>query len=138
MPVEINKKVTTENSSPDVEQISQTATTVQTPTKVETKDAKADRSNAWIWYVVGIIDLMLILRILFHLFGANSSGFTDFLYVITNPFVAPFRGIFSSPTIDGSFFDTAALVAIIIYVLFGWMISGLINLITRPSNSNKV
>lgn len=138
MPVEINKKVTTESSSPDVEQVSETATTAQTPTESEAKDAKADRSNAWIWYIVGIIDLILVLRILFHLFGASSSGFTDFLYAISGPFVAPFRGIFLSPNVGGSYFDTAALVAIIIYALLGWMISGLINLITRPSDSNKV
>jgi uncharacterized protein YggT (Ycf19 family) len=138
MPIENKKEVTTKSYDPDVEQVSHTATTAQTPTESESKDAKADRNNAWIWYIVGIIDLVLALRLLFHLFGARSSGFTDFLYSITGPFVAPFRGIFASPNVGGSYFDTAALIAIVIYILLGWVISGLINLITRPSDSNRV
>jgi uncharacterized protein YggT (Ycf19 family) len=138
MPDEINKQVTTESRNPATDQVSQTATTTQVPTETETKDAKSDRGNAWVWYVVGIIDLFLLLRLMFHLFGARSAGFTDFLYAITGPFVAPFRGIFASPSIEGSYFETASLVAIIIYALLGWMVVGLINLITRPTDSKKI
>jgi uncharacterized protein YggT (Ycf19 family) len=138
MPIEVDKKVTTESSRPNVDQVSQTSTTVQAPTETEAKDAKSDRSNAWVWYIVGIIDLLLLLRILFHLFGAKSAGFTNFLYTITSPFVSPFRGIFASPSVEGSYFDTASLVAIVIYALLGWMIVGLINLISRPAGSKQV
>lgn len=137
MPVEINKEVTTQSSSPTSDQVSQTATTTEAPTETETKEAKSDRGNAWVWYVVGIIDLLLLLRIIFHLFGARSAGFTNFLYAITGPFVSPFRGIFASPSVEGSYFDTASLVAIVIYALVGWLIVGLIDLITRPTGSKE-
>lgn len=138
MPDEIKKQVTTESNNPAADQVSQTATTTQVPTETETKDAQSDRGNDWVWYVVGIIDLLLLLRIIFHLFGARSAGFSDFLYTITGPFVAPFRGIFASPSVEGSYFDTASLVAIVIYALIGWLIVGLINLITRPTDSKKI
>lgn len=138
MPVEIEKQVTETNTDFNGGQTRQTATTAQAPTKTEHRDAQTDRGNAWIWYVVGVIDLLLLLRILFHLFGARTVGFTDFLYGLTSPFVAPFRGIFANPRVEGSYFDMAAFTAIIVYIILGWIISGLINLATRPADSKEV
>lgn len=138
MPVEIDKQVTSTNTGLNGGQTSQTATSAQVPTKTERRDAQSDRGNAWIWYIVGVVDLLLLLRIFFHLFNARTVGFTDFLYGITSPFVAPFRGIFANPKIEGSYFDMSAFVAIIVYILLGWIISGLINLATRPADSKEV
>ena len=138
MPVEIEKEMTTTSDGTTVDRVSQTATVEQAPTRDEEKEARSDRGNPWVWYIVAIIDLGLLLRFLFHLFGARTVGFTDFLYSITGLFIAPFRGIFSSPTIEGSSFDLAALLAIIMYLVFGWMITRLIDLVTRPTDSEKL
>lgn len=138
MPVEIQKEVTTKSSSPVSSQVSQTATTAQVPTNSEQKEAKTDRGNAWVWYVIGIIDLLLLLRGLFHLLGARAVGFANLIYSVSGPFVAPFRGIFPNPKVEGSYFDMASLVAIIVYVLLGWVIVRLIDLSTRPAGSKKV
>ncbi len=138
MPVEVQKEVTTTSEGPASNQVSQTATTAQVSTKAEVQDAHSDRGNAWIWYIVGIIDLLLLLGLIFKLFGARTVGFTNFLYGITDMLAAPFRGIFPSPKIEGSYFDTAALVAIVVYILVGWIVARLIDLATRPANSNKV
>jgi len=138
MPIEIDKEVTTTSSGPAHDQVRQTATSAQVSTNAETRDAQSDRGNAWVWYIVGIIDLLLLLRILFHLFGARAVGFADFLYSITSPFSAPFRGIFANPKVEGSYFDMAAFTAIVVYILLGWIVSGLINLATRPANSKKI
>ena len=138
MPVEIEKEVTTKSSGPVSDQVSQTATATEAPTNDEQQDAQSDRGNAWIWYIVGIVDLLVALRLVFHLFGARAVGFADLLYKITGLFVAPFRGIFSNPNIEGSYFEMASVVAIVIYALLGWIISRLIDLSTRPTNSKKV
>lgn len=138
MPVEVEKEVTTTSNSPITDQVSQTATTTRVPTNAEQEDAESDRGNAWIWYIVGIINLLLVLRLAFHLFGARAVGFADLLYSISGIFVAPFRGIFANPSIEGSYFDMASLVAIIAYVLLGWLISRLVDLATRPAGSKKV
>ena len=138
MPIEIDKKVTSTNTGLNSDQTSQTATSAQVPTNTERRDAQTNRGNAWIWYIVGVIDLLLLLRLLFHLFSARTVGFTEFLYNITSPFVAPFRGIFANPKVEGSYFDMAALTAIVIYIIVGWVISGLINLATRPADSKEV
>lgn len=138
MPINVEKEVTTTSSDPITDTVSQSATVAQVPTGGEMKDARADRGNAWIWYIVGIIDFLLAARLVFNLLGARSVGFASFLYSITGPFVAPFRGIFSNSTAGGSYFDMASLVAIVAYIALGWVVSRLIDLVTSPTNSNKV
>jgi len=69
----------------------------------------------------GILAVLIALRILLLLFVANQSNtIVDFVYNVTEPFVAPFRGIFSFDAVSpggGSVFDVAALVALI-----GWLL----------------
>jgi len=69
----------------------------------------------------GILAIMLGLRILLLLFVANeSNNIVEFVYNVTEPFVAPFRGIFSFDQVTpggGSVFDVAAVVALI-----GWLL----------------
>jgi uncharacterized protein YggT (Ycf19 family) len=138
MPIEKEVTTTHSNSGPAAEQVTQTSSVSKVPTGGEVKDAQADRGNAWIWYLVGLVDLLLALRIVFKLLGARAVGFADLLYGITDPLIAPFRGIFASPQIEGAYFDTASLVAIIVYALLGWGVSRLIDLVTRPATSEKV
>ncbi len=87
-----------------------------------------------VWFVVGLINVILILRIMFLLFNAQTSGFTGFLYNVTAPFVMPFTGIFPAPGQGNTYFDTAALVAIVIYSLVAW---GAVTLIRIISNNQK-
>lgn len=138
MSVNYEKRVVSTEDNPVTHKVSETSSHVQVPTHTEAKDAKADRGNAWIWYIIGIVNLLLLLRLALYLFGAKSVGFAEFIYSITNPLVAPFQGIFNSPQIEGSFFDVAALTAIIVYSIVGWIISRLIDLLARPDASEKI
>jgi uncharacterized protein YggT (Ycf19 family) len=69
----------------------------------------------------GILAVLIGLRILLLLLVANqTNAIVDFVYGITEPFVAPFRGIFAFDHVapgGGSVFDVAALVALI-----GWLL----------------
>ncbi len=69
----------------------------------------------------GILAVLLALRILLLLLVANQSNtIVDFVFNITEPFVAPFRGIFAFDQVTpggGSVFDVAAVVALI-----GWLL----------------
>jgi hypothetical protein len=138
MPTEVTKEVSTDTSGPGLSSARQTVSTTQTPTGSELLDASANRGNAWIWYIAGVIDLLIALRLIFKLFGAHPVGFADFLYRITAPFVAPFTGIFPAPTVEGSYFETAALVAIVVYAIIAWIIARLIDVAARPTNSDKL
>jgi uncharacterized protein YggT (Ycf19 family) len=69
----------------------------------------------------GILAVLIGLRILLLLLVANQqNSIVDFVYDITEPFVAPFRGIFNFDTVTpggGSVLDVAAIVALI-----GWLL----------------
>ena len=69
----------------------------------------------------GILAVLIGLRILLLLLVANeSNSIVDFVYNVTEPFVAPFRGIFNFDAVSpggGSVLDVAALVA-----LLGWLL----------------
>ncbi len=85
-----------------------------------------------IWYVVGVISVIVALRFVLLLLGANqSAGFVDLVYGVSGFFVAPFIGIFGEPSYGTSVFEISSLLAIAVYLLIGW---GLAKLITvgRP------
>ncbi len=69
----------------------------------------------------GILAVLIGLRILLLLLVANQqNSIVDFVYDITEPFVAPFRGIFNFDTVSpggGSVLDVAAVVALV-----GWLL----------------
>ncbi len=89
------------------------------------------RSRNVIYYLLGVIEVLLGLRFLFMLLGANPrSGFVSFVYMVSGIFISPFTGIFSPMTTTGlvsrSVFDPAAIVAMLIYALVAW---GLVRLL---------
>ena len=56
------------------------------------------------------------------------GGFTDFVYDITGPLVAPFEGIFGAPDVETGVFDPASLVAIVVYSLIAWVIAKVLDI----------
>ena len=86
-----------------------------------------------IWLLLGVVETLLAFRFVLKLFGANpESGFTSFVYAVSSPFTAPFRGIFSTPTTDGdvttAVFETSTLVAMVVYAVVVWGLIKLVNL----------
>ena len=73
----------------------------------------------------GIIELLLVLRILLLALGANSgNALVDGIYNITQPLVVPFVGVFNINQVHpmgSSVIDVAAIVAMV-----GWAILALI------------
>lgn len=77
-----------------------------------------------IWYIAGIIIAFLLLRVVLLLLGANQGNFfVDFVYAVSGFFALPFRGIFGDPTYGEMFFDTASVVAAVVYALLAWGIA---------------
>src|SRR4051812_4828297 len=111
--------------------------------EVETLDAR--RSDAaWtarlIYFVFGVIEILIALRVLLKLIAANTgSGFTRFIYSVTGPFVAPFKNIVDSPTArNGAVFEVSSILAIVIYLLISWLsVRLLILLIERPATPGR-
>jgi hypothetical protein len=96
------------------------------PSQAAVSEVQGDKANAYVWYVVGVINVLVLLRFVFLLLGAKNTGFTSLLYDVTRPLVAMFKGIFASPGSDTGYFDSASLLAIAVYSLIGWGIVSLI------------
>lgn len=95
----------------------------------------ARRSTAFIWisnsifWLAGMLEILLGIRFLLRLFGANQQN--EFARLINNlsaPFIAPFSTLFISPTLDGGakIFDVNILIAIAVYALLSYLVVSLI------------
>lgn len=85
-----------------------------------------------VWFVVGVVNVLIAIRFILLLLGANqSAGFVDFIYGVTSVFVAPFVGIFGEPTYGRFMFEWSSLLAIVVYSLIAWGIVKLLTL-SRP------
>lgn len=83
-----------------------------------------------VFSVVWFVNAFLLLRILFHLLGANTdTPFIQWLYGVSSIFVTPFIGILPSPAIgQSSALDSASIVAIIMYFVAAIALVKLINI----------
>lgn len=109
-------------------------------TSVTEADRTVEKTNSSVvaarvvWYIVGFILVLLAIRVILFLLGANQgSAFVDFIYAISGVFAAPFTGIFPAPTYGQFFFDTASVVAMVVYALVGWGITKLFTLTHRDT-----
>jgi hypothetical protein len=92
-----------------------------------------------VWWIVGFIDVLIGIRFVLKLFGANlTAPFVRFMYDVTWPLVAPFHGIFNTTQEGRSILEPESLVAIAIYALIGWGLVSLIRLMTRPRSTTAV
>lgn len=92
-----------------------------------------------VWWIVGFVDVLIAIRFVLKLFGANvGAPFVRFMYDVTWPLVAPFHGIFNTTQEGRSILEPESLVALAIYALIGWGIVSLIRLMTRPHPTTTV
>jgi uncharacterized protein YggT (Ycf19 family) len=70
------------------------------------------------WYILGLIEVLLLFRFVLKLLGANASaGFTEFIYGITSIFTAPFTNVFKITYTSGSIFEWTTLLAMLVYYI---------------------
>lgn len=95
-----------------------------------------DQVVAVIWWIVGLFEILIGIRLLLKLFGANpASAFVSFMYNVTWPLVAPFHGIFNTTQEGRSVFEPESIVAMLIILLLGWGIISLMRLLSRPHST---
>jgi YggT family protein len=88
-----------------------------------------------IYLALDIVVLLLLVRMFLEFFVANPfSSFAISVSNLTNPLVAPFRNIFPTIVVKSMsfhYFDTAALVAIVAYAIFAWIVIRLVGIGTE-------
>lgn len=78
------------------------------------------RGTQIVWYVLGILETLLVLRFALKLLGANpDTGFGTFMYGITHFLVAPFVNVFRASYVEGATFEWTTLLAMLVYYLLG-------------------
>lgn len=100
----------------------------------ETRATGAALAERIIWYIVGVLLVLLAFRFVLALLGANpNNAFANFIYDASHPFVAPFFSLFGYNLQYGvSRFETFTLVAMAVYVIVAWGIAKLLTL-NRPA-----
>ncbi|HXK39684.1 MAG TPA: YggT family protein [Candidatus Paceibacterota bacterium] len=95
------------------------------------------RGTQIVWYVFSVVEALLLLRFFLKLIGANAgAGFTQFIYSVTYPLVAPFLFVVGSPAVNGNVFEWTTLLALFVYWLLAW---GIVRLLAmgRPVSTTE-
>ena len=109
------------------------------------EDKNQARANIRYWitsvtyFVLGVLEVILLLRFIFRLLGANQdNAFIMFLYNLSHVFVIAFNGIFNDQTLGrNGVFEISTLVAMVVYALLAWGIVSLGRLIFAPVLSGR-
>jgi YggT family protein len=77
-----------------------------------------------VWYVLDVLEILLLLRFALKLFAANPFAiFANFIYQITNSFAYPFLAVFrSTPLQNGGVIEWNALLAMLVFYLIAMVI----------------
>jgi hypothetical protein len=114
--------------------VDQNGAVVQEKTSsVESKSSAKTTFVNLIWYLYGLIAILLAIRLVLKLTGANSTnGFVSFVYSVSKVFSGPFDSIFGLKTAEAgstqSVFEPSILVAIVVYAIVAWGITRLFTL----------
>jgi uncharacterized protein YggT (Ycf19 family) len=88
------------------------------------------RATQLVYLVFGLIDGLLLIRLVLKLFGANpQAGFSSGIYNVTDAFLGPFKNIL--PTIGDrqSQLEMSVVIVILVYALVGWAVARLVAII---------
>ena len=125
--------------SDDLQNVTETTTragdTVQKTTELHNPRSRAEHTQniveRVVWFVTGVLLVLLAFRFLLSLLGANAAnGLANFVYSVSQPFVAPFFSLFSynNYSYGVSRFEVYTLVAMVVYAVVAWGITKLVTL----------
>lgn len=98
------------------------------------------RTYQVVWYILGVIEVLLAFRVFLRLVGANpASGFATFIYTLSEPFAGPFAGVLrmSIAPQAGSVMEWSTLLAMVVYWIFAYGLVELLQFI-KPVTPQEV
>jgi len=106
--------------------------------KSYTRKSAIYRVHQVIWYILWIIEVIILTRIILKLLGASvASSFVRFVYDFSLPLVSPYIGMFPDSVIEKTIFEWSAITAAFIYGLIALAITNLVKLI-KPTSPEEV
>ena len=88
-----------------------------------------------VYFLFGVLEVLLGLRIVLHMLAANpSNGFAALVYGITEPFTFLFSTLFANPAFgNGGVLELTTIVAMVVYAILAWIIGRVVWLVlSRP------
>jgi YggT family protein len=94
--------------------------------------AKWSQAITWIYVT---LEITLGFRVFLKFIGANPlNPFTQFIYHLTKPFVAPFMGLTVTPDVSGAaVLEISSLIGMISYGVMYWLVIRLIWILFNPA-----
>lgn len=139
---EIDEVTTVEKASP--KQVIHTTRQVIPSTKTESTQKVFQQKKTIfrfyqvIWYILGVIETLLLFRFALKAFGANPfTGFVSFVYGVTDPLVLPFQGIFRISGQGIYTIEWSTLVAVVVYALIAYGLVEIFQLV-KPVSKDEV
>lgn len=91
-----------------------------------------------IWYILGVLEILLAFRILLKAVGANAaSGFSEFIYLMSTPFAYPFLGVFGVSVVDNKVIEWPTFLAMVVYLIVAFGLVKLFQFI-KPVSKEEV
>ena len=94
------------------------AVVTESPQKTYETKRVIFRSYQVIWYILGVVEVLLAFRLILKLLEANPfNGFTNFIYTISDIFALPFTGILRVTASSDLVLEWSTLIAMAVYII---------------------
>jgi uncharacterized protein YggT (Ycf19 family) len=98
-----------------------------------------------IYLVFGIVDGLLLVRLLLKVLGTNPEApFSSFIYGLTDFLLGPFKGMLPAYASGKTIFEPSVLIAILVYALIAWILAKIVeiaysrNVVVRTSSARDI
>jgi len=88
-----------------------------------------------VYYLFGIVEVVLVIRVLLHLIAANSgNAFANIIDAISYPFVVLFASLVPNPILGTtSVLEITTIVAMVVWAIVAWLVARFVWLVmSRP------
>jgi YggT family protein len=114
-------------------------------TQQVTRDVAAEQRlqsfkvNRILYTLLSILEILLGLRFVLKLLAANpNTGFSTFIYGVTEIFIAPFKALLGTPTSGNTTIEVNTLIAMAVYALLVWIVARLIAILMDRSTARTI
>ena len=94
---------------------------------VANQNSVATRIVHIIYFMFGLLEALLALRVVLHLLGANAeNGFANFIFALSMPFLASYTNLLQNPMLGTtSTLEVTTIIAMIVFAILAWLVGRL-------------
>ena len=143
METEVKEVTTVSKSAQPVQQVVTTKKVIppvqtEPPQKAFQKKKAIFRTYQVVWYIAGLIEVLLAFRFTLKILGADpNSGFAFLIYSVSDLFALPFSGILRTAVINSSIIEWSTIVAMLVYFVIAIGVVELLQLV-KPVKVQEV